>query len=199
MKVKFAVFSFFLIFFRGCDFYSTSLWFFDNPADETNPMSMIFGMGWTGFIIFNIVVVSFILYLFYYYSFQYSVNPISELPNKLTEYISKRYYGVTKKFYWIFYKIPKNKSAFFGHLGYTIIRVVIIASILATIHNLCQFYHIPIYNTFREIVNRPLYFIYGLIIISTIYFLYRIWSKEFKEAKENWIIDNRKNAPQHRI
>ena len=38
MKVKFILLTFLLLFARGCDFYSTSLWFFqkDGIKDERN-------------------------------------------------------------------------------------------------------------------------------------------------------------------
>jgi hypothetical protein len=107
---------------------------------------------------------------------------VSAKPNNLMDYVSERYYGKAGLFFQIFYKTPGNKNTLWGHMGYVLIRMVIIGSFLATIHNLCQFYNIPMYNTFREIVGRPLYIIYGLIFLSFIFFQYRLWNKEFKMA-----------------
>ena len=182
MKTKFFLLTFLLLFSRGCDFYSTSLWFFDNPTGEQNLLYRFFGLGWTGLLVSNIIIVALIIYSFHYYTFKYRMDHVSAKPNNLMDYVSERYYGKTGLFFQIFYKTPGNKNTLWGHMGYVLIRMVIIGSFLATIHNLCQFYNIPMYNTFREIVGRPLYIIYGLIFLSFIFFQYRLWNKEFKMA-----------------
>jgi hypothetical protein len=46
MKLKFFLLTFLLLFSRGCDFYSTSLWFFDNPTGEQNPLYQF--LAWAG-------------------------------------------------------------------------------------------------------------------------------------------------------
>lgn len=182
MKTKFFLLTFLLLFSRGCDFYSTSLWFFDNPTGEQNLLYRFFGLGWTGLLVSNIIIVALIIYSFHYYTFKYRMDHVSAKPNNLMDYVSERYYGKAGLFFQIFYKTPGNKNTLWGHMGYVLIRMVIIGSFLATIHNLSQFYNIPIYNTFREIVGRPLYIIYGLIFLSFIFFQYRLWNKEFKMA-----------------
>lgn len=180
MKVKFILLTFLLLFARGCDFYSTSLWFFDNPTDETNPLTRIFGFGWTGLIVTNVILIGLIVYALYYYSFKYSIRTIVTKPEKLTDFVSELYYNEKGKFYQVFYKTPKNKQVIIGHLGYVLPRVVIIASILATIHNLCQFYNVTAYDTFREIVKSPSIVIYGFIGFSLIYFFYSLWRREYQ-------------------
>ncbi|MCB0541858.1 MAG: hypothetical protein KDE33_30430, partial [Bacteroidetes bacterium] len=83
------------------------------------------------------------------------------------------------RFFQIFYKTPKNKLTLLAHVGYVMVRVIILASFLATFHNICQYYNVTFYNTFRDIVGRPLYVIYGLILFTFMYFLYRLWKKEY--------------------
>jgi hypothetical protein len=180
MKSKFFLLTILLLFARGCDFYSTSLWFFDNPAGEQNPLYQFLGVGWTGLIIANIVSVGLIIYAFYYYSFRYTRTKLNTKPNQLTDYVSEIYFHKKGQFLDVFYKTPKNKKLLLAHSGYVVIRTVIFVSFLATIHNLCQFYNVSIYNSFREIVVRPLYVIYGLMILSLIYFTHRLWRKEYK-------------------
>jgi hypothetical protein len=179
MKLKF----FLMTFILGCDFYSTSLWFFDNPAGEQNPLYKFFGVGWTGLIIANIIVVGLIIYSFYFYSFKYKTTRQSS-SNNLTDFVSELYFNEKGRFSEVFYKTPKNKSALLAHTGYVLVRVVIVGSFLATFHNICQFYNLTFYNTFREIVGRPLYVIYGLIIISFFYFSYRVWNYEYNLTKK---------------
>ena len=173
-----------LLFTRCCDFYTTSLWFFDNPTGETSPLYRLFGFAWTGLIISNIIIVGLILYAFYFYSFKYKMKNHTS-SNNLADFVSEMYFNEKGHFFEVFYKTPKNKSIHMAHMGYVLIRVMIIGSILATFHNLCQFYNVPFYNTFREIVGRPLYVIYGLILTSLIYFIYRLWSKEYRMTSQS--------------
>lgn len=180
MKTKFFILTFLLLFSRGCDFYSTSLWFFDNPSGETNPLTSILGFGWTGLIVSNTLIIALIVYAFYYYSFKYKIKTITSFPEKWTDYISLLYFNEKGKFYKIFYTLPSNKKIALAHFGYVLVRVAIIASFLATFHNICQYYNIPFYNTFRDIIKRPLFVIYGLIIMSFIYFQFKLFKSEYK-------------------
>jgi len=182
--------TFLLLFSRGCDFYSTSLWFFENPTGETNPLYGFFGVGWTGLIIANIIVVGLITYAFYYYSFKYSTIKIKSSSNNRTDFVSELYFNEKGHFLETFYKTPKNKMTMLAHSGYVLVRVVIFVSFLATIHNLCQFYNISFYNSFRDLVGRPLYVIYGLMIISFFYFSYRLWNKEYRQTTDTFETDN---------
>ncbi|MCB0520607.1 MAG: hypothetical protein KDD27_16830 [Saprospiraceae bacterium] len=184
MKLKFFLLTFLLVFARGCDFYSTSLWFFDNPTGETNPLYRYFGIGWTGLIVANIIVVGLIIYAFYFYSFKYKMTRQSS-SNKLTDFVSELYFNEKGRFLDVFYKTPKNKKTLLAHIGYVSVRVVIIASFLATFHNFCQFYNVSFYNTFREIVGRPLYVIYGLILSSFFYYIYQLWNREYRLTIDN--------------
>ncbi|HRI34014.1 MAG TPA: hypothetical protein PLD02_09670 [Saprospiraceae bacterium] len=185
MKVKFFLITFLLLFSRGCDFYSTSLWFFDNPTGETNPLFRLFGIGWNGLIIVNIVIVGLIIYAFYYYTFRYNRTIIKFKQHGIIDFVSVLYFNEHGRFFDVFYKTPKNKKILLAHAGYILIRVVIVASFLATFHNLCQYNNVSIYNTFRELVGRPLYVIYGLILASFVYFTYRIWNMEYKLNNES--------------
>ena len=183
MKTKFFLLTFLLLFSRGCDFYSTSLWFFDNPTGEQNPLYRFFGVGWSGLIIANIIVVGLIIYAFYYYTFRYVRSTSGTKSGGLTDFVSELYFNEKGRFMEIFYKTPKNKKAMLAHMGYVMVRVVIFVSFLATIHNLCQFYNVSIYNSFRELVGRPLFVIYGLMLLSIFYFSYRVWKKEYQLSK----------------
>lgn len=189
MKLKFLLLTFLLLFARGCDFYSTSLWFFDTPTDETNPLARFFGLGWTGLVITNVLLIGFIIYAFYYYTFRYATPRLSSRPDKLTDFVSDLYFNEKGKFYQIWYKVPKNRNIWMGHAGYVLIRVLIIASFLATIHNLCQYYELAAYQTFREMVKRPLFVIYGLILFSVVYFYYRIWSLEYEGSRKDFSLE----------
>jgi hypothetical protein len=195
MKLKFFILTILLLFARGCDFYSTSLWFFDNPTGETNPLYRIFGVGWSGLIIANIIIVGLIIYAFYFYSFKYTSKSQTS-SNNFFDFVSVLYFNEKGRFLEVFYKTPKNKSTLLAHAGYVLTRVVIVGSFLATFHNICQYYDMDFYNTFREIVGRPLYVIYALILSSFVYFTYRLWSKEYRLSAHHDIQGSSMKKPQ---
>ena len=171
MKLKFILLTFLLLFARGCDFYSTSLWFFkDNGInDERNPLTYFFGVGWTGLIITNILISGIILGLLYYFCFHYKrLTNFSSKAHNYKELASLQYFNKPDSFYQILYKTPKNKNALFAHIGYVATIVAIVASLLATFHNISQFYGFSFYNQFRQLVGRHLFVIYTLIILTTI-------------------------------
>lgn len=182
MRLKFLTLTTLLLFARGCDFYSTSLWFFQpgGMEGETNPLTSIFGIGWNGLIIANLVIVSFIIGAYYYYVFRY--RPQHNIPrtDHFLDFVSELYYHQKGKAYQVFYKAPLDKRMLIAHVGYVMIRVTIVGSFLATFHNICQFYQVGFYDTYRDIVGRPLYVIYGLILFSFFYFQFRVLNKEYR-------------------
>lgn len=191
MKSKFILLTLLLLFARGCDIYSSSLWFFDKPSDEMNPLARMLGFDWTGLILINLVLVGLIIYGHYHYTFKHSIPKMSNIPDKLTDFVSLLYFNEKRRFYQLLYKMPTNRKILVGHSGYVLIRVIILASLLATIHNLCQFYNIQVYNAFREIIKRPLFLIYGLVLCSFVHFLYRLWKFEYDFIKNNSAFDNK--------
>ncbi len=175
-----------LVLSRILDFYTTSLWFFqpDGIKGEMNPLTRFFGLGWTGLVVTNILLIGLIIWSYYYHVFKYEPVKLEHPPNDFKTFVSRLYYGNDHSFYKICYSTPKNRRLGLSHFGYVVIRVVIFGSILASIHNLCQFYNVEAYNIFRSIVKRPLYVIYGLIILSFFYFQYEILRKEYQNRSE---------------
>jgi hypothetical protein len=181
MKLKFLTITCLLLFSRGCDFYSTSLWFFEpgGMEGETNPLTSIFGVGWNGLIIANVIVITLIILCYFYYVFHYRPQKVAMQSTNILDFASELYFKEKGKIYRIFYKMPEDKRMMIAHFGYVMVRVIIVGSFLATFHNLCQYYSAPFYNTFRDIVGRPLFVIYGLILLSFLYFQYRVLKREY--------------------
>lgn len=178
-----------LVFARGCDFYSTSLWFFDDPSGETNPLYRWLGIGWEGLIVVNVMVVALVLLAFYQHLFRKQLPELQKMPGNMMEFIAVLYFQDAGKFYQVFYKSPMKNKVYIGHLGYVLFHTIVVASFLATVHNLCQYYQIPAYAEFREWVGRPLYFIYGLIILSMVFFSLRVWLLDYQKIKETFDSD----------
>lgn len=190
MKRKFVITSILLLFSRGCDYYSTALWFHDNPSGETNPLVRWFGFGWGAIWCVNALVVGLVMYSYFYYLFRYKPNPLIRAPKHLRDYVSLLYFQGKEPWYKLFYKFPVEKKVLLAHSGYILIRSIIFASFLATIHNLCQFYQFEFYNIFRESVKRPLYVIYSLILLyillSTRQLLKNEYRQNLKSLPENY-------------
>ena len=121
MKVKFVSLTFLLLFTRACDFYSTGLWFFDNPTGEMNPLASIFGFGWTGLLVSNAIIMALVIYAFYYYTFSYKTKTIKSKPGGLADFVSELYFNEKGRFFDVFYKSPKNKKTLLAHTGYVCI------------------------------------------------------------------------------
>lgn len=184
MKLRFITLTLLLLFARGCDFYSTSLWFFQENgiSNEMNPLTQVFGAGWNSLIVTNIIICTLIIGAFYYYCFKYKpMRNLKSVPQNYKEYASLQYFNRPDAFFQIFYKIPKNNKVIIAHLGYVLIRVLIIASFLATIHNLSQYYNLEYYNTFRNLVKRPLFVIYGFIFIFLVWVYLNLLMKEYQD------------------
>ncbi len=184
MKMKFILLTLMLLFSRGCDFYSTSLWFFQEGGKEgeRNPLTYFFGVGWTGLIVSNTILILGIIGLLYYFFFHYKRTVhFSHEPRNYQELASLQYFDQPDKFYQIFYKSPKNRRVLFAHFGYVLTIVVIVGSFLATFHNLSQFYSFEFYNQFRQLVIRPLFVIYALIILTMILTYRSLLKREYEQ------------------
>lgn len=186
MKLKFFLFTFLLLFTRGCDFYSTSLWFFQENSmqGEMNPLTVFFGVGWNGLILSNILAVSLIVAMYAYYCFRYqAATSFQWQPANYREYASIRYFDRPDRFFQIYYKAPRHPKVLLAHAGYVLVRVLIIGSVLATIHNLSQYYQYGFYGQFRELVGRPLFVIYGVIIVAVVAIHRRLLVREYAAYK----------------
>lgn len=102
MKLRFALLTFLLLFSRACDFYSTSLWFFqeNGKKGEMNPLTKIFAAGWSGLLINNIILIGIIIYCLYSFYFRYKLPAnLPEEPTNYKELASLQYYHSADKFY----------------------------------------------------------------------------------------------------
>lgn len=173
---QFLLLTILLIGSRVLDFYSTSLWFFQEGgmAGETNPLTRFFGVGWNGLVLVNIILCGFVIWACFYSIFLYQPPKLQNRPNNVFTYLSNLYFNRDDKFYEMFYKTPKNWRPFLGHFGHSFIRMLILASCLAAGHNFAQYYQWDFYQEFRVVVRRPHYVIFAVILIaySLIYWRY---------------------------
>lgn len=77
---------------------------------ESNPLVHSVGLGWTGLITANIIVISLFIVL-YYYSFIYFKPTVVQCTN-FKQFYSIINFNQPDKFIWTLYKMPKNKLAY---------------------------------------------------------------------------------------
>ena len=176
-----------LLFSRGCDFYSTSLWFFQEGgmAGEMNPLTRFFNVGFNGLIAVNVVVVGMVTFLYFFYSFRYKrMSPLEGTPRNIFQFASLTYFNRPDRFYYLLIGMAGNRSPLFAHFGFVMTRTIIFVSFLATIHNLCQYYQVGVYDTFRSIVGRPHFVISGLSLLFLILTYRSLLVKEYDLYKK---------------
>ncbi len=187
MKLRFIVLTLLLLLTRGVDFYSTSLWYFreNGRHDEMNPLASLLGAGWNTLVLVNAALVGLIIFCYYHYCFKYRPELSTDRrPRNFREYASLLYFNQPGKFFQIFYRIPANRSVLYAHMGYVLIHTLIIAGLLAALHNFSQFYGFSFYQGFREWVGRPLYVIYAVIGLAGLVFYYSFLAKAFRKYRK---------------
>ena len=184
MKIKFVVLTLLLLTARGCDWYTTVLATKD-LADEVNPLVTVLGMGWWGLAIINALLVAGIIGLAYFQIHAYRKKSLSERPAHVFQYISACYYNRMDRFYWVFYKSPKDKKPFMGHLGFSLIRTMIVISFMAAIHNYCSWHQIEAYATFKSWIGSPVKFILTTGVLMAFGFSLFIAHREFKDLPQS--------------
>ncbi len=186
-SIKYIFAMFLLVFARGCDFYSTSLWIFEPGGldNEVNPLTQLFGVGWNGLVLVNFVVCTFIAYCYYVYIYKYKLDlALNQVPTSAIEYASILYYKRKKQLWKILYKMPVDKKIASAHTGYVATWGAICASFLAAIHNLLIFYDNRYYSIYMEAVLYPMFVFYFSIITTLLYFTWRLWKMEFLEYQK---------------
>lgn len=171
-----------LCFLRGCDFYSTSLWFFqeNGHASETNPLVSVLGLGWNSLVIANLLMVMLVAVLLYFYCFDRSrIRAIrSKASTQYTSiwdfasdlYFDRRDWGLK-----VLYKFSNNKRITLAHAGYVLATTLAFASCVATTHNLLSYYRVAFYTSLKASMGHILYLYYvlfalfaGLALISAL-------------------------------
>lgn len=181
-KKQFYIIAIFLISARILDFYSTSLWFFQENgfANETNLLSKYAKISWYGIITINSLIVGTMLLGVYLYYNKYQISQIgSFMPKNYKNYISLLYFGKISRYYFILFSIPKYWKVYLLHIAVVGAKTLIMASFLASFHNFSQYYQFEFYKVFRDFVRRPSYVIYSLIIVALIYFTWQTHYREF--------------------
>jgi len=178
---KFLMLVFLIVIGRLYDGITTFLYTPD-LSKESNIIIKYLGAGWTSFIILQIVLIGFVIYLIYYFIFKY--NPQWPTEKKLTfkQFASYLFFNNTHSFYKILYKTPQNKNVLFAFVGYvtslTLISVSYIVGASTTF--------LLISNPYRNFYKNGMTEVgYGLMGVIAIFFTIRFFKTEFKKYENS--------------
>ncbi len=137
---------------------------------ETNPMVSIFGQGWTTIIIFQIILVSFIIILNYYSLFKIKNSYPPHKGYSYRDFISYFYFGEKRNLIEMLYKFPKNRSTFVKALGYVLPRSLIVIGLFISSSST----FLIINNDYQKFYAfaRPYYYIVLIAIVFLFFILF---------------------------
>ena len=176
-KRKFVFLSLLVIIGRSFDTTTTYLYTPD-LTNETNILVKFLGANWTSVIIIQVLLTGLIIGLLYFYFFKFSPNKPNDKKLTLKQYVSYLYFGDTKSFNKLFYKIPTDKTVLLASTGYiasmTLISVSYIVGTSTTFLLLSDYYK----QLYRQGIPYLLYLITGGLAI---WFTIRFFRIEYKK------------------
>lgn len=177
---KFIILSLLVIIGRLYD-VTTTYYYTPDLASETNILVKLFGAGWTNIIIIQTVLVVLIIYLLYFYLFQF--KPVMPTEKNLTikQFSSYIYFGDSISFHKMFYRTPKNMNTLFASLGYIVsLTLISISFIVGTSTTF-----LIISQSYRKIYKQGIpFFLYGLILGLIVLFTIKFFKIEYKKYKQ---------------
>jgi hypothetical protein len=173
---KFLFLTILLIVARLSDIITTYI-YIPNLDKELNPIVSIFGKGWTTMLIVQVVLISGFIYSLWVYCTKKLTLPKVDSSLTLKEFISLFNFNDTKSFNKIFYKIPKNKTAFISTIGYCGTISLIILSFLVAISTTFLILS-PDYRLFYRSYKIPVFLILSFVVVF-IFLLTKFYKKEY--------------------
>lgn len=176
-KRKFVFLSLLVIIGRSFDTTTTYLYTPD-LTNETNILVKFLGANWTSVIIIQVLLTGLIIGLLYFYFFKFSPNKPNDKKLTLKQYVSFLYFGDTKSFNKLFYRIPTDKTVLLASTGYiasmTLISVSYIVGTSTTFLLISDYYK----QLYRQGIPYLLYLIIGGLAI---WFTIRFFRIEYKK------------------
>lgn len=149
-------------------------------SNESNPIVLWFGAGWTTVIILQTLLTLLVIYFLYNYFFKFTPIIPEDKTLTLKQYISYFHFNEPNSLHKILYKMPENKKEFMASIGYvasmTLIWVSIIVGTSTSFLLLSEVY--------QEIYKQGIpYLLYCIILGIATFFYFRFFKKEYKKYK----------------
>jgi hypothetical protein len=126
---KFTLLLTLLITGRFFDMYTTYLYIPDLQG-ETNVLVSWLGAGWFTVIFIHLVIIAAITYALYYYCYRFVPVIPAQRNLNLRQYISWFHFNSPDRLKECFYRIPHNKGALLGSLGFVVPLSLIVISFM---------------------------------------------------------------------
>lgn len=176
---RFLLLCFLVIVSRLYDGLTTYL-YIPNLENETNIIVSFFEIGWTGLLIYQVILVFFIFCFLYYYMFKFKPLLPNETNLTLKQFISFLCFENTQSFNKIFYKTPKKKNTLFAFIGYTVSMTLISVGFIVGTSTM----FLIISDTYRNFYGQgiPL-FLYGFICLIALFYGFHFFRVEYEKYK----------------
>jgi hypothetical protein len=170
-KLEFFLLALFLVITRFWDIAATYI-ITPDLEKETNPLVSILGQGWVTVIIFQIIMVSFIILLNYYSLFKIKNTYPPQKGYSYREFVSYFYFGEKRNLIEMIFRFPKNKSTLVKALGYVLPRSLIVIGLFISLSSTL----LIINKTYQEFYAsaRPYYYI---VLISIVFLFFILFFK----------------------
>ncbi len=151
-------------------------------ARETNPIVSVFGQGWAGVLVAQVILVSVVIALSHYSLFRVKhVHPPQDGLG-FRDFVALYYFGRRRGLARLLYEFPADKSVMIGLLGYVLPRTLIVVGAFISLSSTFLVRSVA-YRGFYA-VARPYYYVvlagvafaFCVLFFKREYTLYRAWS-----------------------
>ncbi len=146
--------------------------------NESNVLVSFCGIGWISIAAIQIIFIVGLIYLYYFYLFRFRAIRYPKKDASLKEHISYIFFGNRTSFEKMFYRIPKNRNAFFAYIGYVTSMTLLSVSYIvgtSTVFLLTS-------ESYRLVYNKGIpYMLYGIMVILAICFSVRFFKNTYNE------------------
>ncbi|MBE0646873.1 MAG: hypothetical protein IH596_03720 [Bacteroidales bacterium] len=176
---RFIIVSILLVVGRLYDATTTYLYTPD-LLNESNVLVVFFGARWISIVAVQIIFIVGLIYLYFFYLFRFRAIRCTEKDLTLKGYISYLFFGNTTSFEKMFYRIPKNRNAFFAYIGYvTSMTLLTVSYIVGTSTVL-----LLTSESYRLVYNKGIpYILYGIMVGLAICFSWQFFKNKYNEQK----------------
>jgi hypothetical protein len=170
-----------IVVLRFLDLYITYLYTPDLKS-EWNPLVSIFGVTWLGFVFTQILIVSFVSSLMFFY-FNRTPTEIVQKGLSFNDFIYVYFFGKLRPWPSRMFSIPTNIKRHLVFDGFLLMLITILISVFAIANNLLLIFQADFYVVFME-KHYSTFFPVSIIII-TIFSVYLFFGIEYRKYKKS--------------
>jgi len=154
-------------------------------ARETNPIVSVFGQGWAGVLVAQVILVSVVIALSYYSLFRVKRVHPSQDGLGFRDFVALYYFGKEKNLTRLLYEFPAEKRVLVGLLGYVLPRTLIVVGAFISLSSMLLARSVA-YRGFYA-VARPCYYVVlaGIAVAFCVLFFRREYAM-YRAGSPTW-------------